>query len=212
MSGLRRALLTTLLLLPLAATAERAFIIDRVEAGLHEDNSTASPIIELLPTGTEVEILARADEQRVQVRTADDQVGWLDARYLMQTKPTRAELEATRAALEASRAELAQLRRLEPPVADADAAGATLADLRDSRDRLEAELGRERAEVAELRKQLRQQQQNRRDPSDAAGRIPAWLTPRYLLAAAAVLLLVGMLAGGWLMDYRQRRRHGGFRV
>ncbi len=211
MNVLQCTLLATLLLLPLAAPAERAYIIDRVEAGLHEDNSTASPIIELLPTGTEVEVLARADEQRVQVRTTDDQVGWLDARYLMKTEPTRAELEATRAALEASRAELAQLRQLEPSAADAADANATLASLRDSRDRLEAELGRERAEVAELRKQLRQQRQDR-SGQGAAGGAPVWLTPHYLLAAAAVLLLVGMLAGSWLMDYRQRRRHGGFRV
>ncbi|MCS3902059.1 SH3 domain protein [Methylohalomonas lacus] len=210
MTALRRTLLTTLLLLPLSAPAERAYIIDRVEAGLHEDNSTASPIIELLPTGTEVEILARADDQRVQVRTADDQVGWLDARYLMEDEPTRAKLEATRAALEASRAELARLRQLEPQAADDTSA--TLADLRASHDRLETELGRKRAEVAELRKQLRQQQQSRRDPGAAAGHAPVWLTPRYLLAAAAVLLLIGMLVGGWLMDYRQRRRHGGFRI
>lgn len=207
MNVLQRTLLTTLLLLPLAAPAERAFIIDRVEAGLHEDNSTASPIIELLPTGTEVEVLARADG-RVKVRTSDDQVGWLDARYLMKTEPTSAELEATRAALEASRAELAQLRRLEPQATDD--ASATLADLRDSRDRLEAELGRERTEVAELRKQLRQRQQDRRDPSDASTGV--WLTPRHLLAVVAVMFLIGMLAGGWLMDHRQRRRHGGFRV
>ncbi len=165
--------------------------------------TTARPISELLPTGTEVEILARADEQRMQVRTSDDQVGWLDARYLMENEPTRAKLEA-------SRAELARLRQLEPQAADDTSA--TLADLRASRDRLETELGRKRAEVAELRKQLRQQQQSRRDPGAAAGHTPVWLTPRYLLAAAAVLLLIGMLVGGWLMDYRQRRRHGGFRI
>lgn len=208
---IRIPLLALLMIAPLAAHAESAWIIDQVQVGLHESKNIDSPIIKLLPTGSKLEVLARENEL-VQVRDADDSTGWIDAGYLIPAKPTRQLLNETEAKLQAAEAELSRLRELQSDKAEVPA---ELQSLRATRQRLEAELAAERTRVVELRKQIRDLKPA--SGTDSAVTASAWLqraiqSPRYLIAALAVVLLIGMLLGSWLIDYNNRRRHGGFRI
>ncbi len=208
MRCLIRLPLLALLTIPLAAHADSAWIIDQVEAGLHESQDIDSPIIKLLPTGSKLEVLARQDDL-VQVRDADNDTGWIDAAYLMPEKPARQLLGETQARRAAAEDELRSLRELQNTATTNE-----VQTLRAARQRLEAELSAERRRVAELRKQINEQQPA---ATDSTVTTTAWLhsamqSPRYLIAALAIVLLIGMLLGSWLMDYNNRRRHGGFRV
>jgi SH3 domain protein len=80
--------LAVTLMAPLTVAAEVAYVIDRIEVGLHQENSLDSPIIKLLATGDELEILAR-DDKLAQVRDEADVTGWIKNEYLQPEKPTR---------------------------------------------------------------------------------------------------------------------------
>ncbi len=215
-SSIIRLLLCCWLAAPIAVQAESAFIIDQVEAGLHEDRDPDSPILKLLPTGSELEILAR-DGNRVQVRDEAGTVGWLDQRFLMPDKPTRQLLNEAEAELERTRAELQRLREQQSDTDD-DNVSAERRQLRETRDRLETELAAERDKVAELRSRISELEQGSAATDQSRAPVAQrWLeaaldNPRIPIAAALVLVLIGMLIGAWLLDYRNRRRHGGFRI
>lgn len=213
---LQHLLLCGLLAAALPAYAETVFIIDQVEAGLHESREASSPILKLLPTGTELEVVAR-DGTRVQVRDSTGTVGWIDARFLMPDKPTRQLLNEAEAELERTRAELRQLREQRSET-DAKATPAELQRLKQARDGLQKELAAERDQVAALRARISEleNRSTQQAHSPAGGGMQGLVSileqPRYLAAAIVVLLLLGVLAGAWLVDYLNRRRHGGFRI
>ena len=46
-----------LLSLPATVIAETAYVTDKLMAGIHQDNTTGSIIIKVIPTGTKLEIL-----------------------------------------------------------------------------------------------------------------------------------------------------------
>ena len=96
-SSLRRraATLTFLMLLTPGAYAESAYIAARVEVGLHEERSAHSAILELLPEGTEIEVLER-DEDAARVRLGDGREGWVDSDYLSSEASAEAELAELR--------------------------------------------------------------------------------------------------------------------
>jgi len=203
---IRRLVLCCLLLVPLAVHAESVFIIDQVEAGLHETPEVSSPILKLLPTGSRLEVMAR-EGARVQVRDDAGTVGWIDQRFLMPSKPTRQLLNEAEAELERTRAEL---RRLRDQQANGDDKAAP-AELQ----RLQAELAAERKQVAKLRSRIGELEGTGDEtaaPAAARRLAPVLDSPRYLAAAVVLLLVLSVLLGAWLMDYLNRRRHGGFRV
>lgn len=96
-SSLRRRTtpLMFLLLLAPGAYAESAYIAARVEVGLHEERSAHSAILELLPEGTEIEVLER-DEDAARVRLGDGREGWVHSDYLSSEASNPAELAELR--------------------------------------------------------------------------------------------------------------------
>lgn len=210
-------LLVIIMLASFSVPAETVFIIDQVEVGLHETASVDSPILQILPTGTKLEVLAR-EGTRVKVRTGENTVGWIDERYLMPDKPTRQLLNEAEIQVTQLKAENQQLRE-QLETHNGQAAPAELEKLRKSRARLQTELADAREQVARLRQDLDAIKQGdpRETRSSLTGRASQWLgpllgNPVYLAGLVAALLLVGLLLGIWFMDYLHRRRHGGFRV
>lgn len=209
-------LLCGTLFVPPGVHGESVFIIDQVEAGLHESRSADSPILKILPTGTRLEVLAR-DGIRVQVRDASETVGWIDERFLMPEKPTRQLLNETESELVKAQAENQKLRE-QLAASDGRVEPAELQKLRQARDRLQTELAGAREQIADLRSRVNKREAGTENEQvsvfDHASRWidPILRTPWYLAATAAVLLLLGLLLGVWLMDTMNRRRHGGFRI
>ncbi|MCG8325338.1 MAG: TIGR04211 family SH3 domain-containing protein [Thiotrichales bacterium] len=85
---IRRILLVSLLLIPSLSVAETAWVIDQVQVGLHQDDSLDSPILKLLPTGAELDILEKG-EPLSQVRDEEGLTGWIKNTHLQTEKPTR---------------------------------------------------------------------------------------------------------------------------
>nr|VFJ59036.1 MAG: SH3 domain protein [Candidatus Kentron sp. FW] len=109
--------------LPGIACAETAYVIDRLLAGIHEDKTQDSTVLEVLPTGSALEVISR-EEDFTRVRTTNGIVGWIDTNYLMSEKPAQLLLMELEAVQEQTETELkeakAQLGKLTEKASDND--------------------------------------------------------------------------------------------
>ena len=92
-----------------SAIAESVYVNDSLYIGLHQDNTLASTIIELIPSGTELELLAR-EGKLLQVRTQTGITGWVDASYISDQAPGRAQLDTLKSRLQAETERIKELQ------------------------------------------------------------------------------------------------------
>lgn len=191
------------------ARAETLFVTDALNIGLHREADIDSPITGLVPGGTALTVLARNGEL-AEVRAANGPSGWIDGRYLVAEKPARARARELEIETQRLRAELASLRSANssPATASPDDSGPLAARLNAQRLKA-AELT---ARLTELKNRLVATEQ-RAGPAAGPGARSAglanWKTPAIV---GLVMLIIGMLGGAWLLDWLNRRRHGGFRL
>ena len=191
-------LLGLLVLLPLTAVAETAYVTDNLRLGLYEAADTSGRPFRMLESGQAMEILTR-DRNYANVRLPDATEGWVKNAYLVDDKPAKlivaeitaerdgliAELEQTRQSFAAPAATIETLR------AEATEINAELAD---ARSRIEA-LQAENQSIQGLKEQYR-------------GSLPlSWVA-----VAIIVCLVAGILLGMWWVDRQSRIRHGGIRI
>lgn len=72
--------------------AETAYIVDQLLVGLHQKKDIDSPIIKVLSTGTEVDIINREGDFAEIREMNENKIGWVDASYLMLDKPAKVQL------------------------------------------------------------------------------------------------------------------------
>lgn len=250
----RYGIAALLLLLPiLTAQAEPGYITDKLKVGLHQDNLPDSPITQVLPSGTPVEVVKREDKASL-VRTASGVTGWVDNSYLAAEAPASERLNT----LSARNAVLEQqLKSLQSGGGAGSASGNDLAKLSGDYATLQQQYRSEQLKngelevtIAELRKRLGQDNNTEvlykeldtlratnkaleiklaaapggagttaavtaeatapASLADTAGHISfSW---KNLLILILVLLGLGLGGGIYMMDYFNRRKHGGFRI
>ena len=229
--------LALFVLLAAGARADTRYVGEQFRLGLHERAAIDSTIVELVPIGTALEVLAREGEL-VRVRTTEGVEGWVDARYLSETPPGSEALQALETELAGAQAALADAQARIVALEQAGApAPATVED--PAGEAISSDALREMQSLAEENQRLKQQVaeleavQRMAVEAPAApeapdapasvnpqGNAPTFLAgmlapdgwnPWHLLLLASVLLLA-FAVGGWLVDWDVRRRHGGFRV
>jgi uncharacterized protein YgiM (DUF1202 family) len=102
--------LTFLLLLPVFAQAETAYVTDRLYVSIREGQGPDSPAVKSVATGTEVEVLQRLGGFAL-VREPEGSEGWIAERYLVASAPTRALLDSTNTELNQAQSELKTVRQ-----------------------------------------------------------------------------------------------------
>lgn len=198
--GVRPRSLAVLVLLcaATAAAAQTAYVTDNLRLGLHRAEDTGDRAFRTLESGQEVEIITPGPLY-AQVRLPDGTEGWVKAGFLVDDKPARLIVEETRESLARVQQELDDTRE-----AFSGSAG-RIAELEGRTAEQAAELGEVRATLAELRE----------ENETMRGRMSLYrfsLPWPMVLGAAGVALLLGFVGGIWWIDYRSRRRHGGFRI
>lgn len=183
---------------PTLLSAETAYVTDILRLGLHRADDTSDQPFRNLVSGTELEVLARTTNF-ARVRTADGLEGWVKSAYLVLDKPAQlrvaeieGELESLR--LEMGRAHAAQL-----------AAEQGLAQLAHQSDAIASSSGAVEATLTRL-KEENAEYEHRLELYRSS--IPM----SWVLGALGVTLLAGFAAGLAWVDYKSRRRHGGFRI
>jgi len=243
--------------------AENLYVTDRILLGVHETASKDSLLIQSVPSGTSLEILAEENGFK-KVSLADGVQGWVDAAFLVSEQPapalydllmakykktekelfalkeklkkTEKELQVRRDQVSNAKTSMQELKKKlqgQHPVAVVDDQ-----QLRDA----EAEINKLKARIRELEEEERvttqeatkqvdaaaaekelanlraridlalrdlqgQAPQNMDDVTNAPPGLPDWYWGVMLL-----FLITGMVAGIAIMDYRNRKRHGGFRI
>jgi len=187
-----------LMLLPMIAAAETAYITDNLRLGLHQAEDTSDRAFRMLDSGQALEILSR-NRNYANVRLPDGAQGYVKAAYLVEEKPAKLIVAETIAERDALGAELEETKRaFAGPAATIqglkDEAAELTAKLEDAETSI-ADLTRENASIQGLKEQYK-------------GSLP--LT--WVAAAIGVCLIGGFLMGLWWVDRNSRKRHGGIRI
>lgn len=205
--------------------AETVYVIDRLLAGIHGDKALNSEILKVVPSGTALDLISRNGEF-VEVRTPDGTAGWMDSGYVMTTRPAQLvvlELEArhkeTSSELAEAREEVTALR-----TALADWEPAETAKTPPAASEALSEMQRLAEEVQRLKQELELAAAMPPVKATEDSANPAPPAPRespgfhlfgakqwsYLLGGA--LLLLAFTLGAYVVDFRLRKRYGGFRI
>ena len=193
-----RLIIAALILLPVLAAAETAYVTDNLRLGLHRAEDTSDTAFRYLESGQAMEILIR-DRNYANVRLPDGTAGWVKSAYLVAEKPAKlivAETVEERDRL-ASELEQAKAAFAEP--------AATIEDLRNRSAQLSTELDDARAQITELREENASIQGLK---EQYRGSVPL----QWVGGVIAVCLIAGFLIGLWWVDHRSRKRHGGIRI
>ena len=230
MIRLIHALLLLLALTPGQGAA--AHITDKLVVALYPAPEAEGQPLQLLSSGTPLEVLDRKSGF-AQVRLGDDTTGWVEAGYVTEEKPAKAMLLETQAKLRQMGLELAKLRGESAgeggqgsapsasDSADLEAARERIAELEAALDdaRLEGQAQEQLAIVNdEVRIALDRLAATQgltlapgSGPRDGAGD-DRGVSPLIPWVVAIGMLLLGFAGGIAFIDYRIRRRHGGFRI
>jgi len=201
------------LLLFLPVTVNAAHITDKLLAGMYvKPNNTQQPI-ELLPSGTPIELIGEA-RGFVKVQLVDGKTGWVEKRFISEQKPAKVRLLS----LQSKYRQLQEkLDRAEAALADLKQPAKTVAA--EEKEKAEAKLQAERAKAREETWQLQQQikpstavevstqKVSKKGAKDSDGLI--WLV---FLFALLVVALVSVYVGMKIQETRYLKRHGGFRL
>jgi SH3 domain protein len=184
--------------LPLSAIAETAYVTDQLRLGLHRAEDTSDRSFRTLESGQQVEILSQT-RNYAQVRLPDGTAGYVKLAYLVTDKPAALIVAETQAENEKLQQELARTKsQFAGPAATIDALEQQVAEQRAALDEGNRRLSEVRAQNEDYRSRQEQYRYS--------------LPVSWVIGATSVCLVAGFLGGLWWVDYRSRRRHGGFRI
>lgn len=224
-----------LLLLGLLGPVGAAHITDKLVVGIYADPGLEGSPTKLLSSGTPLEVLQNKGDL-VQVRLADDIQGWIESRYVTEEKPAKAMLLETQTRLRAVNMELQALKSNREAVGSPVPAPKQAPSAREAQ--LRQALTAAESRIAELERQLQQQPldaEARQQLNTLQGKVnvalkmlaearglelreaePAaeqgWFDRHRIWLIALGTALLGFGVGVALIDYRIRKRYGGFRI
>jgi len=193
-----RFLCAILLVVPLVAAAETAYVTDNLRLGLHQAEDTSDRAFRMLESGQALEILSR-DRNYANVQLPDGVQGYVKAAYLVDDKPAKLIVAETMAERDALVTELEETRQAFAGPA------ATIQGLEEETDELTAKLDAAESRISEL-------QDENASIQGLKARYKGSLPLGWVAGATAVCLIGGFLLGLWWVDRRSRKRHGGIRI
>jgi SH3 domain protein len=193
-----RPILAVLVLLPMLAAAETAYVTDTLRLGLHQAEDTSDRAFRTLESGQELEILSRSTYY-AHVELPDGTRGHVKVGYLVSEKPAKLIVAEITAERDRYASELEEAKQAFA------APAATIDSLRQQADDLQTRLDASEAQVEELTDEnsgLRNRQAQYKNSMPLS-----WVG-----GAVVACLIGGFLFGLWWVDHRSRKRHGGIRI
>jgi len=185
--------------------AETRYVTDELQLSLYEETNSQGALLQRLNSGTELELLD-LQGMYAKVRTKEGVEGWTKAGFLITEKPARAQL------LDLKQENEALQNKLEESQRQVAASRGELEKLQQNQGDAYGELTERLAQaekVAATVEQLRQENDEFRGRLDSDELL---IPVNWALIASGIALVLGMIAGIALFDYRSRRRHGGYRI
>lgn len=195
---IKAALFFVVAAMPAAAVAETAYITDQLRLGLHRAEDTSDPAFRTLQSGQEVTIISQT-RNYAHVRLPDGTAGYVKAAYLVGDKPAAlivAEIEA-------------ENERLEEEL---EAKKAQFAGPAETINVLEQKLADQETKLEQSAQRISGLIEQNGHYEERQGQYKHSLPFSWVIGATSLCLLSGFMAGMWWIDYRSRKRHGGFRI
>jgi SH3 domain protein len=193
-----RLTLLLLVTIPLFADAETAYVTDQLQLGLHRAEDTSDRSFRTLQSGQEVEILSQ-NRSYAQVRLPDGTAGYVKVAYLVTEKPAALVVAETQADNDRLRQELQErMAQFAGPAATIQA--------------LEQQLTEQNGALDDSNRRIAELVRQNEHFMSRQGQYKNTLPVSWVVGATSLCLLAGFLGGLQWVDYRSRKRHGGFRI
>lgn len=184
--------------LPLPAIAETAYVTDQLRLGLHRAQDTSDRAFRTLQSGQELEILSQ-NRNYAQVRLPDGTLGYVKVAYLVTDKPAALIVSETQAENVRLQEELERTR-------------AQFAGPAETIQALERQLAEQQVQLDEGGRRIAELKEQNDDFVSRQEQFRFSLPASWVAGATGICLVAGFLCGLWWIDYRSRKRHGGFRI
>ncbi len=207
--------------------AEIAYVTDEVNIGLHKEPTNESPIIKLVPSGTKLNIIERENDL-IHVEEPEGVRGWVNTQNVLNNKPGKTKINELEITNKELHKKIETLKKESTKLI--------------SQEELEQKLNSERLKVGELQveltniksragniqtsdklladiEQLKSVNKQLIDQFESAGinreNSPSSIEPQKEPLSFSIFLIIfifGIAGGIFILDYINRRKHGGFRV
>jgi len=231
MHNIKIMFISTLWLFATVAQAETIYVIDELKIGLHESPTVDSPIMKLVLSGTALSVIERSDDL-IHVQEPEGVRGWINNKYVVTNKPGKARVNELEKEIELLKSTTTNTsanndtdayKQLEQQlISERLKSGelqAKLADLKakianiDNSDQFLADIEQLKHDNKQLISQLEASgMEAQTEVSSVNSEFPSMNGWKQFITAFIVILIVGMAAGAFILDYLGRRRHGGFRI
>ena len=217
--------------------AETIYVTDELRIGLHAEKTLSSPILRIVTSGTPLELI-KTEEQLSYIREPGGIEGWVDNSYLSESGTGAEKLLEAQTRIKVLEETLAGNTRDGNTTSNEDMT-VLEQQLRDEQilsNELQSQisvLSNQIAQVSDTDSLYEKIEQLSRDKDQLetqlvsileagagndpiqsldTGGDPGYFNTRNLIIFFAVILIIGLVLGISLMDFINRRRHGGFRV
>ena len=254
-----------LMLFAPALWANSLYVTDRILLGVHKSASNDSPLLQSVPSGTSLEVLAEENNFK-KVRLPNGTQGWVDEAFLVNEQPAPAQYDILLAKHKRTQKQLAALqqklkkterelqirqdqisnaktsiqelkkkfqhkqpataaaeddRKLKSAETEIEKLKARISEL-ESIKQTNSNIDRQKTDAAATEKELASMRTRiniallslqGKEPltaKDMAGEPPS--LPSWFWGVMLLFLIAGLATGIAIMDYRNRKRHGGFRI
>jgi SH3 domain protein len=187
-----------LFLMSSASVAETLYVTDLLRLSVTEQPQSKGKTITTLSSGDPLTVLERQPGY-AKVQTPDGLSGWTKSAYLVADKPARLIVAEIQDQLEQIKEQLTQALANEK---------AATSDARKYKQLLQTS----EKTIQQQNEQLEQIQQQNRNYVSSTREFARSIPIKIFLIAGILLFLIGILLGWYIMDYRMRKRHGGFRI
>lgn len=194
----RGIVFTVLLIACGGVRAETVYVTDVLRLNLQETAAPDAKKLDTILSGDELTVLEKT-RNYTRVRTRDGVTGWAKSAYLVSEAPARHQL----AQLEESNRSLSG--RLEALQRKFDTVQEEAARLQHIEGAASTQTAQQQEEILTLRDENQQYRERLSSYRNS-------VSTSVLGGAALLCLVMGFTAGIALIDYRSRKRHGGFRI
>ena len=191
-------ILSLLVLLPSLSTAETVYVTDMLKLSVHEKPQSKGNKITTLSSGDPITVLETVPGYS-KIRTQGNEIGWTKSAYLVKDKPPRLIVDQL----------TQQLQSLQQRSASALE---EVNKARGSATEYQELLQANQQSLEQTQQQLETAVNKNNDYESSMEQYQSSIPLKLFLIACVVLFIIGVALGWFILDYRQRMRHGGYRL